>query len=339
MERTKILIIRLSSIGDIILTSAFVRQTRRAFPQAEIHFTVKKKFADLLRFNPHIDKLIEFDDAGGYKELQKLASTIRASNYSHIFDLHNNLRSNRITRGIKPSYLKRISKDKIRRAVLVYLKINLYKRAIAIPQRYLAVGAEAGVQDDQKGLELFWDDAIEKKLDNALSANGIGQRFWAVAPGAGFATKMWPHDYLNKLLKELAGHEDDLPVVLLGSQAERAMFSRLAKTKKVYNLAGKLSLLESAAVLKRADFLLTNDSGLMHMASAVGTPVTAIFGSTVRELGFFPYRVQNKVLEQQLWCRPCSHVGRRTCPLGHFKCMREITPDIVQKHLNKAYSL
>lgn len=330
----KILIIRLSSIGDILLTTPFIRQTRMAFPDSTIDFVIKQRFIDLVRFNPHINHIYSVAEEEGLKGLNEIRKQINSRRYDYIFDLHNNIRSRIITRGLKVPVF-RMHKDKLKRALLVYAKINLYKKPVPIPLRYLQVGKAAGIKDDGNGLEIFWKNYIEENLFDYVDRHFFSKPFIAIAPGAGFKTKRWPIEYFAELIKKLETVKS-LPVVLLGSKDEASYFKPLEALPRVTNLAGKLTLLEAAILISKAKFLVANDTGLMHMATAVKTPVLAIFGSTVEEFGFFPFRSEHQVVQKEgLWCRPCSHIGRNHCPLGHFKCMKDLTPELVFNRLKK----
>ncbi|MGD9487504.1 MAG: glycosyltransferase family 9 protein [Calditrichaceae bacterium] len=328
----KILIIRLSSIGDVLLTTPFIRQARIKFPTAQIDFVVKKEFADLIKHNPHINHVHIFDKHNKNKGLKHLLQQIKAVNYNYIFDLHNNFRSKYLLKAGSNAAQSHIKKDKLKRALLVYAKINLYSEIKPIPLRYLDVGKLAGIENDFQGLEIFWKNAVEEKIDRILKERGVKSDYIVFAPGAGFFTKQWPIEYFKDLTRLFLEKREE-NIIILGGKNEIGKFDSLEISGKVINLTGKLSLLESAAVLSRARAVVSNDSGLMHMASAVKTPVVAIFGSTVKELGFFPYRSNSIIIENRdLKCRPCSHIGRKKCPRGHFKCMLEIEPDLVFKN-------
>ncbi|MHB2150255.1 glycosyltransferase family 9 protein [Calditrichota bacterium LG25] len=333
MESVKrVLIIRFSSIGDILLTTPFIRQTRIAFYNAKIDFIVKKNFFELIQYNPHLNTIFTFDDQAGLKGLLALRKRIKARNYDYILDLHNNIRSRILTFSL-PAKIYRMKKNKFKRALLVYFKINLFREIIPVPEKYLKVGRPLGIQDDSQGLELFWKDRNVKTLRFKLKNDFLRGKMIAIAPGAGFKTKQWPIEYFRKLI-QLIEDEGHYKIILLGNAVEAESFRPLVTSERVLNLAGKLSLLETAYVLNRAKFVVSNDSGVMHMATAVRTPVLAIFGSTVKEFGFFPYRAKSMVVENNnLWCRPCSHVGRKRCPLFHFKCMKSIPPQMVFNQL------
>lgn len=335
MNHPKILVIRLSSIGDILLTSPFIRQTRITFPKAQIDFIVKKNFAELVKFNPHIDRIFELDTAKKNSSLALLRQKIKQNKYDYIFDLHNNFRSKRLTAGLVKHT---IHKDKLNRALLVYAGINRYRKITPISMRYLQTGAKAGIKDDGKGLELFWPDRFELTADKVLARINTDAGFFALAPGAAHFTKRWPHERFKEVIQRIL-NKTQSSVVILGSKEERADFESLVIGQEVLNLAGKLSLLESAAILNRARALISNDSGLMHMATAVQTPLVALFGSTVKELGFFPFRSKHVILEnKELDCRPCSHIGRKDCPKKHFKCMLELDTEQVFRALQNFVS-
>lgn len=336
MEQTsnRILILRLSSIGDIILSSFFIRQVARAFSNSQIDFVIKKQFNDLVKYNPNIKNVYYIEPDMGYNQLYKLRKKIKNNNYDLVFDLHNNLRTRFLLAGISPSKKWKIKKDKILRALFVWFKINKYKSIKSIPLRYLETGIEVGVKDDQKGLELFWNRNIERNLNNKIPFL-LKDKYIALAPGAAHYTKKWPIEYFMELVEILSEKQEE-KIVILGGPGDTDDGNELELNNKIINLTGKLNLLESAIILKNAKVLISNDSGLMHMATAVQTPVLVIFGSTVEELGFFPFRSKHIIIQNEgLKCRPCSHIGKDHCPKGHFRCMVEIKPELVYNELIK----
>lgn len=333
-NQDRILILRLSSIGDIILSSFFIRQVAQAFPDSQIDFVIKKQFGDLIKFNSNLNKIFYVDSEEGQSQLRKLRKELIYNRYNLIFDLHNNLRTCYLISGMSASKKWRIKKDKLKQILLIWFKINRYKRIKSIPMRYLEVGEKAGIKDDQKGLELFWDENIERGLIKKVPSI-LKDKYIAIAPGAAHYTKKWPIEYYMDLVESLSKYQDN-KIIVLGGPADSDDGNELELHDKVINLTGKLSLLESAVVIKNAKALISNDSGLMHMATAVQTPVLAIFGSTVEELGFFPFRSRHKILQNEnLKCRPCSHIGKYYCPKGHFRCMLEIKPKLVYNELMK----
>ena len=333
----KILIIRLSSIGDILLSTPFIRLVRNRYPEAKIDFVVKRVYRDLLKFNPHIDQLYEISLNNGRSELSELKQSFKSNTYDVVFDLHNNFRSNYLKRHIGAGEIHSIHKGKFKQTLLVRFKFNLYKREITIPERYLGVAGDFGIKDDKKGLDLYWEGETQKSADAKATSFGINldRPFMGLAPGAGFFTKRWPVPKFENLI-ELIRLKKDIQVVIFGGKEDRQIGRELTNQKNVFDLCGKLSLLETAALISKSKLIVTNDTGLMHMTTAVNTPVLAIFGSTVRELGFFPYRAEATVVENtKLSCRPCSHIGRHKCPKGHFKCMEDISVEQVYNALDQ----
>jgi heptosyltransferase-2 len=326
-----ILIIRLSSIGDILLTTPFIRQVRQKFPQAKIHFIIKRQYQDLIRFNSHINRIHVYEKDSDNKQMKNIIAELRGINFEYIFDLHNNLRSKYLCSVITSENKFRINKSKLQQIALVLFKMNLYKKIKPIPERYLDAGKPAGVIDDGRGLEIFWDNETEQVVYEVFRDKQIAldRGNIAIAPGAGYYTKRWPVEYFKQLIEKIRKKYDH-NLLVLGGEKETDFGEFLGDKENVYNLTGQLTLLETAVLLSKTQLIVCNDTGLMHLATAVGTPVVAIFGSSVEELGFFPYRGENVVIQNTgLSCRPCSHVGKQKCPLGHFRCMKEIEAGMV----------
>ncbi len=321
-----ILIIRFSSIGDIVLTSAFIRQVRKTYPDAKIDFVIKKSFIPLIRYNPHINTIYGYDNSTKLNGLKLLRDKLKSNGYDFVFDLQNNFRSNYILRAFRHVKKGQMDKLKIKRALLIYFKINRYDKILPVALRYLKTAEVANVKDDQQGLELF--------LGNTAPSL-VNENYIAIAPGAAHATKRWPLQKFKMLIEMILENFND-KIILLGGKDDSGAFTSLEISTKVINFTGRLELLDSAAIIKNARVLISNDSSLMHMATALGTPVLAIFGSTSEELGFFPFRGKSLVIQNNdLWCRPCTHIGRKRCPLGHFKCMKEIDAMEVYNGLQK----
>jgi heptosyltransferase-2 len=360
----KILIIRLSSFGDILLATPLIRALRVKFPPARLDFVVKANFAELLRYHPAIDNLHELPAEAGWPELRALGRRLRDMRYDVVFDIHKNFRSRYLACAARPPRILAHRKHVFRRWIFVNTKINLMKTVPPIGRRYLNAAMPLGIAAARapgKGqrLELFWSDKEEQEAEIALHAHGWQPHvnLIGLAPGAGYFTKRWPPEYFGQLAAGLARLGNQ--VVLLGGPQD-AGFAKIiehamggiaapapqqgtpfhARRKKMpINLVGEISLLAAAAVIKRCRMLIANDSGPMHIAEAVGTPLVAIFGSTVRELGFFPRNASSHAIENQgLSCRPCSHLGHDRCPRGHFRCMREILPEEVLAMAKKMLS-
>ena len=335
----KTLIIRLSSIGDIVLSSLLVRVLHRRHPGARIDFLVKSGYTDLVRFSPHLSEVIEFPSRGGLRDLLALRRQLRAARYEVIVDLHDSLRSRFLCAGA--AQVRRVRKRKIARFFLVRFKRDLYAMfggARSVAERYLETVEGYGVQNDGKGLEVFVPEAAVENAASIAAQSGLtdDRPVIGVCPSARHGTKIWPAERFAAVASDLAT-EQRAAVILFGSEDEQGcceeiarMINRRSPGVLVLNLAGDLSLMGTAAMMDRCLLVLTNDSGLMHVAAARKRKVVAVFGSTVRQLGFFPYGTESAVVEHlSLGCRPCSHIGLPACPQGHFRCMLEISEDRV----------
>ena len=335
----KTLVIRLSSVGDIVLSSPLLRSLHRHFPDCQIDFLVKSEYADLVRHNVHVARVLEFPAHGTLGDVIRMRRTVRKSGYDLIIDIHDSLRSRLIAAGARD--LCRVNKRKIARTLLVLFKIDCYARfggSPGVAERYLETVSRYGVRADAGELELFFPQGSNRAAEAVLASEGIppDARLIGVCPTSRHANKIWPLERFAEAAGRLAAARS-APVVIFGAMEERercnAVADRIVRTcpgVRAVSLAGRISLLETAAAMDRCSIVLTNDSGLMHIASARSVPVVAIFGPTVRQFGFFPPGRTGTVVEHgALSCRPCTHIGRADCPKGHFRCMKEISVESV----------
>jgi heptosyltransferase-2 len=343
----KTLIIRFSSIGDIVLSSLLVRAFRRRYPECQLDFVVKEEFADLVRYNPHIAHVITFPRRGTVHDLRQLRARVREAKYDLIIDIHDSLRSRFLCFGAKR--VVRIDKRKFERFLLVNLKLNWYERfggAPSVALRYLEPVREFGVGDDGGGLEMFVDDKASARARELVQGSGFedGQQFIGICPSAKHNTKMWLADRFAEVAATLS-RKLRQPVVLFGSGEVETVRSNDIEQQirtvnpdtRTLNLCNRISLAQTAAMMDKCAVVITNDSGLMHLAAARKCNVVAIFGPTVKELGFFPFGTRSVVVENSaLACRPCTHIGLPLCPKGHFKCMNDVS---VQEVLDAATQL
>ncbi len=317
-SKYKILIIRLSSLGDILLTTPVIRALSKKYPNSQIDYVVKKQYSSSLQYNPLISSLYlyEKEKAKGVKE------QIQKMKYDLVIDLQNNLRSCALTLGLRTE-VKRFKKPTFKKLLLVWTKINQLKEIKPIPMRYAET---ASLQLDDKGLDLFIPENIKPKLTT-------GQKYIGICPGAKHFTKRWPEEYFIELGNKLSSQ--NFTVVIFGGKDDLELCEAVSsKIENSINLCNNDDLLRTASNMKQCQHIICNDSGLMHTATAVGVPITPIFGSTVSEFGFIPYQSNNTILENNsLSCRPCSHIGRSSCPQKHFKCMKEIKPNTVFDHI------
>ncbi|MDP4291302.1 MAG: glycosyltransferase family 9 protein [Bacteroidota bacterium] len=319
----KILIIRFSSIGDIVLTTPVIRCIKKQLPDAVIHYLTKEKFRAVLEQNPYIDEIFTIN-----KEIDEVMLELIRERYDFIVDLHNNIRSWRVKMVLK-SPSKAFNKLNLQKWLKVNFKINLLPD-LHIVDRYLEAAKPLGIQNDGKGLDFFLDP---DKSDTRLS---LPERFQdgyvAIVIGGQHKTKMYPADQLIELCKNLNDH-----VVLLGGpdDSENGTFIAKEAGDHVLNTCGNYSLMESAWLLAGASHIVTNDTGLMHIAAALRKDITSIWGNTIPEFGMYPYfpkeckAINNMMEVKPLSCRPCSKIGFKKCPKGHFKCMKNIKPQVI----------
>ena len=340
----KILVLRFSSIGDIVLTTPVVRALAQQVPGAEVHFATKPGYRGLLEPNPYISKVHCLTG-----RLGELIQELKAERFDHIIDLHNNLRTRliKLRLGVQSSSFDKLNWQKW---LLVNLKIDRLPR-VHIVQRYLVAAAPLGVNDDGRGLDYFIPEGQEVDLAT-LPAPFQRGGYVAVAIGAQHATKRLPVEQLIALCASLAPR----PIILLGGPEdegighiiEEAFATRAAVAQPpatipdspyyfpenapfravnqplIVNGCGQYSLHQSASLLRQATFVVSHDTGLMHIAAAFGKQIFSVWGNTVPAFGMYPYQTEFRVLEVAgLSCRPCSKIGFDKCPQGHFKCMRE----------------
>lgn len=321
----KILIIRFSSIGDVVLTTPVVRCIKQQL-EAEVHFITKKSFCTVLENNPYIDKLITIE-----KSIDEVVEDLKSENYDYVIDLHHNIRTLRLKRklGVK-SYA--FPKKNIAKFLLTNFKINRMPK-VHVVDRYFETVKELGVKNDLLPCDFFLTPEDEVNLQEYGLEN---KAYVAVAIGAQFATKQMPVELMAQVLAKV-----NVPVVLLGGPMDRERSSTLSKALNRENLidfCGKLSLRQSAFMTKHAAVLLTGDTGLMHIASCFETPIVSVWGNTVPDFGMYTYapaKPQNFTIHEVngLPCRPCSKIGYQECPKKHFKCMRDQDPEKISKDL------
>ncbi|HNR85675.1 MAG TPA: glycosyltransferase family 9 protein [Taishania sp.] len=313
----KILIVRFSSIGDIVLTTPVVRAVKQQLNTTEIHFITKKSFASLLANNPHISKLYTIE-----KSVTEVLDELKAEKYDVVIDLHKNIRTLRLKQALG---VKSYAFDKLnfQKWLLVNFKVDKLPN-VHIVERYFEAVKEIGVVNDGKNCELFFDETA--KVDTLKSFDLQPKSFVAVAVGAQFATKVMPEKLLIEVLKKV-----EHPIVLLGGPTDvdraRAIEIGLQQhSQKVINAVNQFSLAQSASIVAQSQVLLTHDTGLMHIATCYNTPIVSVWGNTVPAFGMYPYYPSNTELFSihevlNLNCRPCSKIGYESCPKKHFNCM------------------
>src|SRR5262245_4129029 len=323
---TRILVIRLSSLGDILLTTPVLRVLREHCPIALINFLTKVAYQDVLRANPCVDRLLLLEPQQGLRET---LHRLRQTRYDVVVDLQRTLRSCLLYHGLLAQRKLAYTKRTIRRALLVQLGWNTLRAMTPVPELYMAplrcLGITAPLPPLEMHLTAESQEAMQIYRQQELP-EGLAQPLLAVAPGARWATKRWPIERFAAVAQALA-QARQAAVVVLGSAEESPLAQELCQrlSVPVLNSTGKLSLMHTAALLQQCHLLLSNDSGLMHMATALRVPVVAIFGPTVQEFGFYPFKASAQVVSAALACSPCSTKGSTRCPRGHHQCMQQVT--------------
>ncbi|REA60709.1 glycosyl transferase [Dyadobacter luteus] len=314
IKPVKFLILRFSSIGDIVLTTPVLRCLKEQYPHAEVHYFTKSKFGFILKDNPFVDKLWLLD-----KSESDVLKLLKKENFDFIIDLHNNLRTAKIKFSLgKPSFS--FDKLNVQKFLLTNFKINRLPD-VHIVDRYLDTLKTFDIKNDLKGLDYFVPEKDQIEIGKLPVSHQTG--FIAYAIGGQHFTKKLPVTRMIELCTKI-----NQPLVLLGGKED---FNNGEEVKNalpeiaIYNACGAYNFNQSASVIEKAKVVFSHDTGLMHVASAFHKKVYSIWGNTVPEFGMYPYQTSFEILEnKELNCRPCSKIGHKQCPKKHFKCMNEL---------------
>lgn len=323
----KILLIRFSSIGDLVLTTPVLRVLKeRAMEPVELHYLVKAPFYDVLRGDPRIDKIHSWGEDNG-----NLMSALKAERFDHVVDLQGSLRSKRVRAALKrpSSSFPKLNRKKW---MLVNFGIDRLPR-VHVVDRYFEALRPLGAKNDGKGLDLFIPP--EEELDP--KEKGIPTPFLSFSIGAAHGTKRLPEERIVELCRRI-----ELPIVLLGGKEDKERGERIAREsgEGVFDLCGELSIPGSASLIRQSAAVLTHDTGMMHIAAAFRRPILSFWGNTIPAFGMTPYMPGHEdrsfIFEVEgLSCRPCSKLGHRECPKGHFRCMWDISTEEVLATLDE----
>lgn len=328
----KILVIRFSSIGDIVLASPVLRCLKKQLEKSVVHFVTKASFKMVTASNPYIDKFFYYDD-----EITPLIEELKKENYDYVIDLHNNFRSNKIKRALKKKSFT-IDKLNIQKFLLTKLNIDIMPH-IHITQRSLNTVASLNVFDDGLGLDYFIPEEDIVPQDHIPASHYHG--YIAIVIGANYFTKKLPVHKLQELCYKI-----DHPIILIGGKEDARAGEEIASLDpiKIYNACGKFNLNESADLVRQSKFVISHDTGLQYIACAFQKPVLAIWGGTSPKLDVEPYYGKRFMQKQSfpiyenillnLHCQPCSKFGTHTCPLEHFNCMEKQDIDVIIHKVN-----
>lgn len=312
----KFLIIRFSSIGDIVLTTPIVRMLKEQVIDAEIHYLTKKEYSSILISNPYIDEVHLYEN-----NLQEIIENLKYLHFNYIIDLHNNYRSSRIKNGLN---VISFSFDKLnwKKWLIVNFKFDKLPN-IHIVDRYLDTVSVFDIKNDNKGLDYF----IPKKdeVDRNTLPDEFKNGYIGFVIGAGHFTKRLPFEKISQICSALKR-----PVILLGGTEDKETAKQIIESSKgtLFNACGNYSLNESAWLVKNAKVVITHDTGLMHIAAAFKKKIISLWGNTIPEFGMYPYlsHDESEIIQiNNLKCRPCTKIGFSKCPKKHFKCMNDIS--------------
>lgn len=330
----RILIIHTAFIGDIVLSTPLVRKIKESYPDSYLAYVTTPAGAAVLKNNPYINEIIEYDKRGAHKGIRgiyELGKRLRYENFNLVITPHRYLRS---------SFLSWLSRSPVRKGYdnaagrFFFTEKIHYDKSKHEVEKLLSFIDCPETSGKRYEIELFPDKDSLEKVANIWKANNLeNKKTVIIAPGSKWFTKQWPVEYFNEVIDKLS-EDENIGIIAVGGKEEMSL--SLHK-EKIIDLRGATSLLDLAAVLKKGNVLLTNDSSPVHIGSASeNTRIIALFGPTVKEFGFFPWSRNSEVMEiNNLSCRPCGMHGGKKCPEGHFKCMRDITPEAVTEAIKK----
>ena len=323
----KILVVRFSSIGDIVLTTPVLRALKTQRPEVEIHYLTRKSYASLLANNPHIKKLYSFD-----QHLNEIVPELKKEKYDLIVDLHKNIRTMRLKFALKlPS--SSFDKENFKKWFLVHFKKDTLPK-VHVVDRYFTAVTPLNVVSDGKPGELYLStvDTVDTQIQFGLPP----KRYLSIAIGAQFGTKRMPVNLVAQIIEKYSA-----PIVIVGGPEDRERGNRIVELcpdKKIINTCGELSIMQSASLVSQSTTLLTGDTGMMHIAACFNVPIVSVWGNTVPALGmypFYPNQPEKYSIHEvtDLQCRPCSKIGFQECPKKHFNCMHLQNTEAIAKDL------
>ncbi len=325
----RFLVVRFSSIGDIVLTTPVVRHLKKQVEDAEIHFLTKAAYASLLETNPYIDKVHSFDG-----DIKACIASLREVGIDYIIDLHHNARSARIKYSLK-RFAFTVDKLNWKKWLYVTFKrdrmpdIHMVDRNLDTIQSYIE-------DRDKLGLDYFIpekDEISKSSLPGAFRLAYVG-----LSIGAQHETKKLPVESLVELCRKIKH-----PLIILGGPGDKTTGEAIVTAlpgKEILNACGQYNIHQSASLVRQAKVLITHDTGLMHIGAAFQLKIISVWGNTVPQFGMYPYRANPASVQfevQDLPCRPCSKIGYQKCPKGHFKCMLNQDLEGIAKAANRLW--
>lgn len=317
----KILVVRFSSIGDVVLTTPILRCIKQQLKDAELHYLTKQNFLNVIENNPHIDRFFTIKNG-----LYEVIPQLKKENYDYVIDLHHNVRTLRLKRALGKKTFS-FNKLNLEKFLMVHLKLNRLPHQ-HIVDRYFETVASLGVINDSQGLDHFIHEKDHINIQSYLPET-FQNGYNVLVVGGSYFTKQIPSNKLKEICKQ-----SSLPLILLGGKDDTDNAEKIhqAFKEKTINLCGKININQSASIIQQSKTVITSDTGLMHIAAAFKKDIISVWGNTIPEFGMGPYLsgTNSHILEvKNLPCRPCSKLGYSKCPKGHFKCMNDIKIDSV----------
>ncbi|MDD3642310.1 MAG: glycosyltransferase family 9 protein [Candidatus Krumholzibacteria bacterium] len=332
-----ILLIRFGSLGDLVLLTALVEALRAGLPGMEIHLVTKERYLPLFERDRRIARVSVLPERGGAGALWRLRNSLSGVRYGILIDAHGVLRSILLSRSLAARRRMRIEKDQIGKAAVLAGRRG-GEDIVTMRERYLRLAHRLGVSDPGAMPRLDPGGRERGSAAERFRAAGLEERpVVALAPGARWPAKRWPAERFAELAEIL--YRAGRGIVLVGGESDREVCAEVAAgVPGALDLCGRFGVMETAAALERADLLVTNDSAPLHLAEAVGTPVVALFGPTVREFGYFPLLESSAAIEADIRCRPCSRNGARPCRFERLECLEAISVRRVAETVEEALS-
>lgn len=325
MLNLKILVIRLSSMGDVLLTTPLIRWLKNKYPNSTIDIITDERYAEIYKYNPKVNQVIEYSKSYSKYQLKTINKSIIQNEYDFVLDLQVNFRSKQLLKKCKSTIIE-TDKNRLNKLWLVYFKKPYKDRSCSIPDLHLRNMTNLGLEKDDLGLELWLPEETKSTIYPPFEKETKKKMCVGIAPGAFFETKRWAIDRFITLA-DILYENFRYDVMLIGGKEDKKITDEIIKKVKfnIFKRTESESIIKTAIAIDKCDVLVCNDTGVLHIAAARQVPVVAIFGSTVPEFGFGPYKVKHKIAQVPLQCRPCTHIGRTACKNEHFFCMKNVS--------------
>ncbi|MEA1882751.1 MAG: glycosyltransferase family 9 protein [Candidatus Marinimicrobia bacterium] len=336
-----ILVLRFSSIGDIVQTTSVVGTLKKYFPESKIDFMTLSKYSPLLEGHPHINKVHAVDINAGYKKLRQTGFEMEMMAYDLAIDLHSTTRSQVIRKGFITTKNVHIKKPRWRRFKLFALHKNDFPRDFSV-RTWLHEPISYLLPENYpiEATQLFVSDVEKSGARGILSQHGLNGKYYVVTPGAAWAQKRWHGERYAKVIDDCASKFNIHPVLVGGVGDHICDLIKNTADSKIVDVHGTTNLRESLAIVSQSEFVLGSDTGFLHAGEALGIPAVTLLGPTSRETGAGVFLNGSRAVEDNnLWCRPCSQNGSFPCYRKEQFCMTGIQPDQVLSAISRVLAI